>query len=377
MATEYLKIPNTNITLTEGTIVTIDRFPGMRWITHYGWYNFENQQYNGWYFSSIPAQMILPANTFDLKLVSVVSSNDSYTPPIPGGPVAPPHPPGFIPGNVPGPYVPGGPPGFPPPPPPFCPHDHNPDMRPAIFTEANKKALASAFISVPNLKDRDAINTDFIPDGKIVRVNSVDGITKYYEWSKFNDRWQEMDLITPDELENRLSDITADINDVISDVEQNTSNIAQIQEDMDNVGTTISSISDTVTEFGSTLEIAQGAIAANTANIVAAEDRFNGRIDSESAAIRSELESATNQLDAHEDRIDTVEDTLFNIKKVIDLSGDNTVVVVKDGTIGDSKVSIGDGEITETSEYASAKVLATEKGVVGKVEASQTRWQAF
>ena len=68
---------------------------------------------------------------------------------------------------------------------------------------------------------------------------------------------------------------------------------------------------------------------------------------------------------------------IVNIKDVLELSGDNTVVVVKDKTIANSGMSIGDDEIGEPWEYADSKTLATEKAVAKKADSVITRWAAF
>ena len=83
------------------------------------------------------------------------------------------------------------------------------------------------------------------------------------------------------------------------------------------------------------------------------------------------------KIDEHEERLDHIEDYLFDIKDVLELSGDNTVVVVKDKTIANSGMSIGDDEIGEPWEYADSKTLATEKAVAKKADSVITRWAAF
>ena len=67
----YLKVPDSNVKLTDGSVVMLSRFPGTKWVVHNGWYNYAGRRYMGWYFCSIPAQTIIPANSQDLTMITV------------------------------------------------------------------------------------------------------------------------------------------------------------------------------------------------------------------------------------------------------------------------------------------------------------------
>lgn len=97
---KYIIIPGTNKRLAEGSIVTIPRISGKTWIVKNGWYNFEDQRLNGWYFSSMPESDTFPINDEDLRNLVIVSSPcpspSSPSPcscPPPHLPCPPPHPP--------------------------------------------------------------------------------------------------------------------------------------------------------------------------------------------------------------------------------------------------------------------------------------------
>lgn len=170
---DYISLPHSHTRLADGNVVVLKRYPGLKWVVHWGWYTYNNHQYKGWYFVSIPSQTILPVNEEDLIGIKVVSSksNDCY-PDYPDYPDCP---------------IPPGP--FPPEPGP-CP----PKPEQVKFTKQDKKELQSAFITVNTIADRNKLDTSKLPDGKIVRVNNVNGETQYYAWSARNDHWEDWDI---------------------------------------------------------------------------------------------------------------------------------------------------------------------------------------
>lgn len=92
-----IHIPETCQDITVGSVVILSRFPDTKWVLQDGWYIYEGQQYNGWYFSSIPAQTVIPVQGTDLLGLVIVS----------GGACKPiPHPPGPCPGPIPSPSQP-------------------------------------------------------------------------------------------------------------------------------------------------------------------------------------------------------------------------------------------------------------------------------
>lgn len=228
MNLNYLKVPDSNVKLTDGSVVMLSRFPGTKWVVHNGWYNYAGKRYMGWYFCSIPAQTIIPVNGQDLTLLTVITDDDSNIDSIPA--------PGVIdtPDGMPGHWGPVHPdhhhhhphPPFPPAPPyPPVPPQPEPDG-PSFFSQSKNEMLSETFISVPNIKQRDALADYFvkdgIPDGKIVRVNSADGEVKYYKWSSYNDRWEDW----KDEF---LSDISSDI----GQMQQEISDLSELVESRD------------------------------------------------------------------------------------------------------------------------------------------------
>lgn len=165
----YLIVPNTGQKLVHGSIVMLSRFPRMKWIIQYGWYTYNNQKFSGWYFSSIPANTVIPVSDMDLQTITVVTTNaDSGWCPVPPPP-CPPTPP------------------FPPMPPGPC-----PGPGPGIESELLERAM----LTVDTIAQRNALGDEFLPNGKVVRVNDVDGEVKYFEWSSANLSWSEIDTGT-------------------------------------------------------------------------------------------------------------------------------------------------------------------------------------
>lgn len=161
-----LIVPDTGVQLVDGSIVILSRFPGTKWIVHNGWYTYEGQQYLGWYFCSIPAQQIMPVNSSDLRLLTVVDSKDSACYPNPGPPPCPPPAPPSNPGcNCNQPEIP--------------------------FTPKMAFQLDRAWISVETEAQRDELTKRLLPNGKIVRVNQMpEGGSAYFRWNQVTEAWE-------------------------------------------------------------------------------------------------------------------------------------------------------------------------------------------
>ena len=145
MPQEAITIPNTGRQLYDGDIVMLQRFPEVDWIIHKDWYMYQGTQSYGWYFVSIPDETILPVNDYDLQTCTLVCSSQSH---IPG-----------------------------------------PDD--AEFTKDDAKNLNSAFITVESIEARNALDVTKLVNGKLIRVNNVDGEAKYYKYITLTQEWEE------------------------------------------------------------------------------------------------------------------------------------------------------------------------------------------
>ena len=211
---DYIETPS-GLRLTDGCIVMLARFGSTKWVVHNGWYTYMGQQYSGWYFASIPAQTIIPVNEEDLRLVTLVSGGDSSYCPCPPGPgpgPCPPCPPG--PGPGPGPQP----------------------IPPNMMWELDR-----AWISVETIAQRDKLNTRLIPNGKIVRVNNVMGVAKYYIYNQVLQAWEEehfgidtSNFVTTEEV-GEIVDKAIESADITDKVEQVVESSNQVHDKVDSI----------------------------------------------------------------------------------------------------------------------------------------------
>lgn len=187
MAERFIVVPGTDKKLFDGTVVILNRLPNLRWILHYGPYFYAGKKHTGWYFCSIPSDTTMPVFNEDLVNLQVIDQPDC------------PYPPGPFP---PGPFPPGP-----------CP----PAPIPVPFTPQDKKQLSSAMLTVDTLFERDALSRYTLQDGKIVRVNDIDGqgTLEYYSWCAATGSWQEASLgyryMTREEIEQSIGSDIVDI----------------------------------------------------------------------------------------------------------------------------------------------------------------------
>lgn len=432
---DTLAIPGSDIELTDGTIVMLARFPGTKWVVHNGWYTYNGRSYEGWYFSSIPAKTKLPLNASDLADITIISGKSSELdpelpapPPVPYPPY-PPYPPGPHP---PGPHPPGPHPPVPPKPP-----GPSPEV-PAFISRADKARYDAAFISLPLLKDRDALVKDTIPDGKIVRVNSVNGQPKYYIWSKYEYEWKEfsidaqideklqpvidrVDTLTAtvntlsiavndtnaridtlsDEVDTKIASVEEEISSIQSEIDNIQtdidSKIAQVEADIDSkvaevetevdakvtalqeeISSVRTDLEELISTTAQTLESEIDSVEASISSIGFQIANINAKLDQLDTTYSAALESIRNDIRDIDTRIEFVENFLRNIPQISAISRDNTVLVSNNHMVADSGYSIGSDNIPEEDpEYPASKTLATERAVLNAVDDSKLRWGAF
>ena len=375
----------------------LDRFPGTKWVVHNGWYSYNGRQYSGWYFCSIPANTIIPVSEEDLQLLTVVSGQvDALEPELdeteeskkccPRPPFPPPRPP-FPP---PGPYVPVPPDPCPRPPFPPGPGPIPPSVLAKLIAE-----MEGAFITVPTLEHRDALypSEDLIPDGKLVRVNSVSGETVYYVWNKYGTTWQVVDF-EPDvasDIDEALTDYytKSEIDakeTVLQESIQSVDTSSQTRDDeiSETLETSVNDLLDRISAIDSTISDIEASMSASDADLLAKINEAKASItaiNSELLSIRSDISDRSayvdNALTKIESDVDALENSVYSIGRVSSLTDNNSILVIDDGTIKDSGYLIGDDEIGEPSEYADSKTLATEKAVARKVEEAIPKWQSF
>lgn len=173
-------VPGTGVELQDGDIIQIQKFPNISQILHNGWYIYDNEQTMGWYICSIPDQVINPIVGDDLIGCIIISKASGQVPP----PLPPLPPEGVL-----------------------------------WYTTEDAKQVNAAFITVPDIDARDALDKAKLPDGKLVRVNrDVDGNTKYYKWAILDYDWVEVtiDDLTGFATKTELSESAQTLDDKIS-----------------------------------------------------------------------------------------------------------------------------------------------------------------
>lgn len=183
---DYLQVPNSNIKLVDGSVVILARLPNIKCVVHYGWYDYQGVRSIGWYFTFIPTQVVAPVTESDLQSITLVDPSEDEQYPIPPAPWPP--------------------------------------YSPAVFSKYDEYLLNSAFISVPTIQTRDDLVTNIpgLPNGKLVRVNNVEGAVKYYSWDAIEQIWIEThfefdpaDYYTREEVDTQINSVKSDVSDLI------------------------------------------------------------------------------------------------------------------------------------------------------------------
>ena len=186
----YFPVSEKNtLKLVDGNIVSIETVQNQRWILHKGWYSWDDKLFNGWYLTSIKDGSIRPVIPQEIDGMVVISTktnnlNQNYPNVLPIqvtqdnitnesqeyiGQIT-------SPGSYTGPHGPIFP--------PVAPDD-----------EMVPYQVKSAFVTFPTIQERDKLDPRQIPDGKLVRVNDVDGNEEYYAWSITLHQWVDVNFV--------------------------------------------------------------------------------------------------------------------------------------------------------------------------------------
>ena len=192
-------VTDTGVIIYHGSVVVLSKYPNVKWLIRCGWYTYQNNQYNGWFCSSIPANDIIPINESELSGVILVSTPCCPAPPSPS-----PYP------------VPDEP-----------------------STSEIRNQLERAWITVDTIEQRDRLNMRIVPDGKVVKVNDVEGLVKYYSYDQSLSTWvEEMfgldgSFVTKDELQKEmltLMDENEEVHETIQNIARKSINWIETQE---------------------------------------------------------------------------------------------------------------------------------------------------
>lgn len=148
MANSYFTIPDTGTIVYNGDVVKLSEYTSLA-IAAYGWYKHNQASELGWHFVLLDTKVAIPAGNVNLSLLTLVTRECG------GGCHPHPHP---------------------------CPPEPT-------------KIKDRAFITLDNIAQRDRLDTTFMPDGRIIRVNDAgDGSVEYFQWSVTSQEWQPWDI---------------------------------------------------------------------------------------------------------------------------------------------------------------------------------------
>lgn len=367
-------VPGTSIAVTDGSVVMLSRFPGKKWIAHYGWYKYNGQQMMGWYFCSIPENSIIPMNDMDSSTLTVISSNGTCPCPPPG---PAPHPS----------------------PVPPCPNpeDHN------QFTDQNKWELDRAFITVNTIAERDALNSRLLPDGKLVRVNNDGDSAAYFRWNQVTQVWEEEffggsvdgNFLTEerakemfaeqDEVDQAIqaaesaqtqvseakqaaadaqlaaAEAKSQASDAAAAAQDATEQVHQTQEQLGSIQDATDSLATTVAELDQELEAADTkATEALTASSEAKQNATAAKEAAETAAVDAQTatlaaEEATAAAQQAQQQVTQIENSLDQVvtQKIEQVVSDDKINEAVDSVISEKLPSAVEAEVAEQLEEAS------------------------
>lgn len=151
---KYVVIPGTNIRLYDGDVVRVSKYPKSKWFIHCGWYICNTKQNYGWYLSNVKTGKVMSIDVIDLTTCTLIDDykqGDDYKS---GQELA---------------YT-----------------------RP--FTDSDAEILTRSFITVDTIEQRDNLDPHKMANGRLVRVNDVEGAVAYYAWDENNREWTQATL---------------------------------------------------------------------------------------------------------------------------------------------------------------------------------------
>lgn len=207
MAIAYFTIPETGKIIYNGDTVILSEYPDTIAAVAYGWYKYEENAMNGWHFILLPSKSIIPAANVNLSLLTVV------------------------------------------------PNSSDDDRNPIPLNTSLQDIESRAFITLDSIAQRDKLIPEFMPNGRIVRVNdSVNHTTNYYEWNIETQSWDDWNIGSIIKLSELQED---EEHRLVTDEEKETWNA---KADSDDVLTNLKTLTSTSTNYAvpDTSEIENG-----------------------------------------------------------------------------------------------------------------------
>lgn len=242
MALSYFTIPDTGTIVYEGDLVILSEYPDNFAIASHGWYEYEQTRANGWYFVLLPRRETIPAANVNISLLTVVTST-SCAPPCP-----------------------------------------------TPIPDPDEHTQSRTFITFDTITQRDGLTPEFIPDGRIVRINDAgEGKAEYYQWDAENEVWAPWDIQSNlssqqaqiDEAEEQIDEVGQQLQEYAETTEQQ---LIEIQSEVDNK---IDNADDVITT---------NMIVDESVSLSKLSESLQSTITSQSSSISS-LEIKTSHLD--------------------------------------------------------------------------------
>lgn len=152
----YIVIPNTNIRLYDNDVVCLTDNPSVKYVVHCDWFIYQGVQNYGWYLCSIVNGDTFPISIIDLANITLVST---YT----QGSVS---------------------------------YDGKQTDYTRPFTTHDGAILDRTFISLDTIEQRDNLKPRELTDGRMVRVNDVNGVLAYFSWNAKTRKWDDVTFET-------------------------------------------------------------------------------------------------------------------------------------------------------------------------------------
>lgn len=252
MALSYFTIPDTGTIVYEGDLVILSEYPDNFAIASHGWYEYEQTRANGWYFVLLPRRETVPAANVNVSLLTVVTST-SCAPPCP-----------------------------------------------TPIPDPDEHTQSRTFITFDTIAQRDGLTPEFIPDGRIVRINDAgEGKAEYYQWDAENETWKTWDIRAD------LSSQQAQIDEAEAQIDEVEQQIVALEGQVtvaeQQIGATEQQISEVQSEVNNKINNADDVITTNmivdeAVSLQKLSESLQSTITSQSSSISS-IESKTSHLD--------------------------------------------------------------------------------
>ena len=182
---------------------------------------------------------------------------------------------------------------------------------PTPIPDPDEHTQSRTFITFDTIAQRDGLTPEFIPDGRIVRINDAgEGKAEYYQWSAENEVWITWDIQSNmSSQQTQIDEAGEQIESLAEQVAAAETQIASAEQQIDEVGqqlqeyaeTTEQQLTEIQSEVDNKIDNADDVITTNmivdeSVSLSKLSESLQSTITSQSSSISS-LESKTSHLD--------------------------------------------------------------------------------